>query len=246
MSKLDVLTGKKFQRLLVLDNYYRKNNRTYWTCQCDCGNIIDVYAGHLKNGHTKSCGCLKRDLAKEHMTKLSTNNFKDITGKTFGFLIPFQKTIERQDGSVVWKCKCTNCGTICLANEHALSRGDKISCGCIKSKGENKIKKILLDNNISFIQQKTFDSCRFLDTNSLAFFDFYIENKYLVEYDGDVHFNHTRGWNTKENFEKIRQRDAFKNSWCKEHNIPLIRIPYTQYEKLCIEDLLLETSNFII
>jgi len=37
-----------------------------------------------------------------------------------------------------------------------------------------------------------------------------------------------------------------KNTYCKEHNIPLIRIPYTHYNDLCIEDLLLETSNYII
>ena len=33
---------------------------------------------------------------------------------------------------------------------------------------------------------------------------------------------------------------------CKENNIPLIRIPYTHLNKLCLEDLLLETSNFIV
>ena len=35
-----------------------------------------------------------------------------------------------------------------------------------------------------------------------------------------------------------------KNNWCKENNIPIIRIPYTYQEKITIEDLLLESSNF--
>lgn len=43
-----------------------------------------------------------------------------------------------------------------------------------------------------------------------------------------------------------QEHDKLKNQWCKENNIPLIRIPYTRYNDLCIEDLLLETSNFII
>ena len=34
--------------------------------------------------------------------------------------------------------------------------------------------------------------------------------------------------------------------WCKDNNIPLIRIPYTHYKELKIEDLLLETSKFKI
>ena len=36
-----------------------------------------------------------------------------------------------------------------------------------------------------------------------------------------------------------------KNEYCIIHNIPLIRIPYTQLDSLSIEDLQLETSNFI-
>ena len=28
-----------------------------------------------------------------------------------------------------------------------------------------------------------------------------------------------------------------KNNWCKENNIPIIRIPYTYQEKITIEDL---------
>ena len=28
-----------------------------WSCICDCGNKTTVYAGHLKSGHTTSCGC---------------------------------------------------------------------------------------------------------------------------------------------------------------------------------------------
>ena len=44
----------------------------------------------------------------------------------------------------------------------------------------------------------------------------------------------------------IQERDTYKNQWCKENNIPLIRIPYTHLNDLCLEDLLLETSKFII
>ena len=53
-------------------------------------------------------------------------------------------------------------------------------------------------------------------------------------------------WNTKENFELLKKHDNIKNQWCKENNIPLIRIPYTHLDNLKIEDLKLETSSFII
>ena len=45
---------------------------------------------------------------------------------------------------------------------------------------------------------------------------------------------------------KIKYKhDLIKSKWCKENNIPLIRIPYTHFDNLCLNDLLLETSNFI-
>ena len=45
---------------------------------------------------------------------------------------------------------------------------------------------------------------------------------------------------------KVKERDEMKNEYCRSHRIPLIRIPYTQYEKLCLEDILLDTTKFRI
>lgn len=55
------------------------------------------------------------------------------------------------------------------------------------------IKEILLENNIPFEQEKTFDNCRFPDTNKKARFDFYVNNTYLIEFDGRQHIEPTTG-----------------------------------------------------
>ena len=47
-------------------------------------------------------------------------------------------------------------------------------------------------------------------------------------------------------FLERQEHDKLKNEWCKENNIPLIRIPYTHLKDLCIEDLQLETTTFLI
>ena len=47
-------------------------------------------------------------------------------------------------------------------------------------------------------------------------------------------------------FELIQYRDLFKNKWCKENKIPLIRIPYTHLNKITIKDLKLESSIFLM
>lgn len=53
-------------------------------------------------------------------------------------------------------------------------------------------------------------------------------------------------YNNAEQFAKTQSHDIQKNQWCQENNIPLIRIPYWHYNKLCLEDLQLETTNFLI
>lgn len=81
-------------------------------------------------------------------------------------------------------------------------------------------------------------------------FDFYVNQEYIIEFDGKQHFEECKGrentWFTEENLKTIRQRDEYKNNWCKKHNIPLIRIPYYVLENLTIEDLLLETTKYLV
>jgi hypothetical protein len=43
----------------------RKNGRPLWHCRCDCGNEIIVGANALRQGNTKSCGCLKLERAQQ-------------------------------------------------------------------------------------------------------------------------------------------------------------------------------------
>lgn len=144
----------------------------------------------------------------------------------------------------MWLCQC-DCGRTTLIDTS--NWGYIASCGhCNISKGEDKIEQILQKNNIKFERQKTFDSCRNIN---LLRFDFYLPDfDILIEYDGIQHYQYKANsdWNTKDNFEKTKINDSIKNKWCKDNNIPLIRIPYTKLDTLCIEDLILETTKFRI
>jgi len=68
MSRYIDLTGKKFERLTV-EKLISTSPYTKWSCVCDCGENVIVYANHLKNGSTRSCGCLRSILLKERLTK---------------------------------------------------------------------------------------------------------------------------------------------------------------------------------
>lgn len=50
------LVGLKFG-LLEVQSY---NGNGWWLCECECGNKLNVRGSTLKNGNTKSCGCLRR------------------------------------------------------------------------------------------------------------------------------------------------------------------------------------------
>lgn len=52
------LTGQKFGKLTVLSQAKSRNGRTYWLCECECGNQKEIQGSHLISGATKSCGCL--------------------------------------------------------------------------------------------------------------------------------------------------------------------------------------------
>ena len=72
------LTNKRFGRLVVIGKIGKnKKNNTVWHCKCDCDNEIFVEHNRLTSGNVKSCGCFRKDLAKE---KFSKYNIYDLYG----------------------------------------------------------------------------------------------------------------------------------------------------------------------
>lgn len=65
------LTGRKFGRLKIIKIVGRnKDRRIVWLCICDCGKYINASSHELLSGDTKSCGCLKKERACEHMRRV--------------------------------------------------------------------------------------------------------------------------------------------------------------------------------
>ena len=62
------LTGRKFGRWTVLRYDSKRNGKSYWKCECECGNTGDVSGQNLKKGMSKSCGCLKQEVHMERAT----------------------------------------------------------------------------------------------------------------------------------------------------------------------------------
>ena len=63
MAKCIDLTGQKFGRLTVINKVKSDNKNSRWLCRCECGKEISVSRVHLINGHTRSCGCYRKEVS---------------------------------------------------------------------------------------------------------------------------------------------------------------------------------------
>ena len=122
------LTGYRFGKLVVIarvsPEIYR-NGRVYWRVRCDCGTEKDVAGIHLKNGHTRSCGCMQR----EHASASASRRLIDLTGQTFGYLTVLTRDISRKRVKPYWLCRCV-CGGTASVSSANLKNDNAKSCGC--------------------------------------------------------------------------------------------------------------------
>lgn len=141
---------------------------------------------------------------------------------------------------------CSSCGEkwIATIGTRTVGRGCPF---CAQSGGEKKIRYFLKDNNLEFKPEFSFDDL-LSDLGNPLRFDFSVFQNgnilRLIEFDGGQHtryipFIHK----TIENFHASQKRDKMKDDYCKEHGIPLLRIPDTEFKN--IESILSKELNLI-
>ncbi len=119
-------------------------------------------------------------------------------------------------------------------------------CNQVYSKNEYLVQNLLEINNIRYIQEYKFNACK--DKSPLPF-DFHLTDyDCLIEVDGEQHFrpckfsNNISKEDVMKRFNNQKRRDEIKNKFCKEHHIPLLRIPYWEFENDNYKQIIL---NFI-
>lgn len=104
----------------------------------------------------------------------------------------------------------------------------------IASKGEKRIKEILKNINISFEEQFSFSDL-LGEKNNKPLFDFKLninDKILLIEYQGEQHYQPINFFGEEEKFLYQKKNDERKRKYCKKNNIPLIEIPYWDFEIL--------------
>ncbi len=213
---------------------------SYWNCRCKCGKEKVIPGYELRKGHTLSCGCYKG----KRLAQYSPIKKKDLVGKRYGNLTVIKDSGQRtpSKGEVLWLCQCDCGNTILVKTSHLeYKNGTELhttSCGCIVSKGEEKIAKILNNNNIKFNKQYTYNDLLSPKGYPLKY-DFLVDNRFLLEFDGIQHYEE---WSRSATTLKERQLyDKIKNEYAKSHNIPLKRIPYWDFDKITLENIMDDT-----
>lgn len=55
---------------------FKNRHGVYWKCQCRCGGEVTVESTMVIYGNTKSCGCLKKETARQNCLKRKTHGMK--------------------------------------------------------------------------------------------------------------------------------------------------------------------------
>lgn len=260
-AKETLVVGEKINKLTLKERRQLENKRNQWEwiCDCDCGTKdVHVLEYRLKNeklgidDNVGSCGCIRRE--KTNLGNKGNNKgtvetrYKYFTAG--GCPIVAETPYRDNNRSKVIMAECPQCGRIFPTVSR--SRGE--SCGCLSGRTPNKLEDYILKRNFKSINEREIG--KLLDKHAFPFephktfsdlideaflpFDFFVDNKYVLEYDGEQHFKQISFYD----YEYTHKHDLMKNEYCFTHNIPIIRIPYdTEYT---VDDLVLETTRFLL
>lgn len=211
-----------------------KNAQEKLEIQCECGSIFWTKFNHFKDSFQRQCPqcgyertAISKRLSQDHVRKYIESYGCKLLGE-----------YKNTDTNIRIQCKCGNeFDTLFVMFRDYDIHSCKICREKEKSnsKGEVKIEKWLIANNINYKLQYTFDDCKH---EKKLRFDFAILNKdnkvkLLIEYDGKQHFGlglfSSNQEEMKIQYNKVRNSDFTKTEYCFKKSIPLLRIQFNKY-----------------
>lgn len=205
----------------VLSQYSGAKNKV--DCECLIHNErFSMSAGHLLGGET---GCKKCIDIKFHLGGLKPH--EQFVKELFD-INPSIEVIGKYDGAKSnIEVKCLKCGHIWNPVASSLLCG--YGCPhCRVSKGEERVEKYLIENNIKFEHPKKFPDLR--NTNPLSY-DFYLpEYNTLIEYQGQFHDGTTSMVLREKYFDRQQKNDKLKRDYARNNNYNLLEIWYYDFD----------------
>ena len=219
LERVNNLVGKEYTFL----ERYIKGDTKIQVIHNSCGNIYKVRPSQFLNG-ARCSKCQHRSYIKT--TEEYEQEIYDLVGNEYEVLD------EYTGNKIHMKMKHVKCNSVYMVTPNTFLRGCRCPT-CNESYGEQKVRKWLEVNKIEFLTQYTFDDL-ISEFNNLLRFDFAVfynkEFKFLIEYDGQGHYSEKPFGLDVYNITK--KYDNIKNIYCTNFNIPLLRIPYWEFENV--------------
>ena len=218
----------------MIGKYVNNSTKIYFECP-DCKQLFKTIPNSIWCKQTLRCMTCSYNIRGKGFQK-------DITNIRFGSLVAIRQDYQKGD-MYYWLCRC-DCNRIKTVRLGHLTSGSTISCGLCnnKSRGNNKIYDILSSHNIEYEPEKVFKNCR---DKRLLPFDCYIPSLNIcIEYQGEHHYvdtYHNTHRSSGQSLQCTKRHDRIKRYFCEKHDIRLITIKYTRYDK--IEDILVKKLN---
>lgn len=202
----------------------------------DHGEFHQTFQNHIQGNGCPSCS----KIAGDNKKRSSPDQFFAKALERRGTFFDLSETVfEKRTSPIKVRCPehgyfeilaidflynktCPDCDQIEFEKQKAI----RLLAG---SKGEVFISYILTENNIPFEFQKTFEDCRNPKTGWKFYFDFYLPDiNTIIEYDGAQHFIPVEIWGGEDGLIEQQARDKFKNQYCQNKGINIIRIRYDE------------------
>lgn len=225
---------EKYGCKLVSDTYDSGNQKV--SIQCVCGNIFEQTLINYEYGTHRCQKCAQRisNEAKnkytyEYVQQLCKDNNCELLSQKNGKFIGYKD-------KVVIKCSCGEIFTTKLFMCLSYNKFTCTSCSYLNapiSSGEKRIEEYLKKHLYKYQKEYSFSDCK---KKYLLRFDFAVflndNNIKLIEFDGQQHFKPYEYYGGVEKFQDLCLRDSIKNEYCKNNNIPLLRICYKDIDKV--------------
>jgi hypothetical protein len=209
--------------------YYGGKKKVKITCPIH-GEFLQTAEHHLRGCDCPRCSIIDANILKNKTTKIFLENARHIHGESFIY-----NKVEYTHSKLPVIITCMIHGDFKQTpNSHLQGQGCPF---CKSSKGEQKIRNILINKHYNFKEQYRIKECR--NKKPLPFDFAILQNNNLIgliEYQGQQHFQEVKYFGGRKIFEVSKIRDNIKKEFCYNNKIPLLEITYKEQD--CITEII--------
>lgn len=208
----------------LISNTY-KNTDEKLDFKCSCGTPFKTTFYKFKNRNKRQCNDCGLGIIKNKMLTPLDEIIRMVESEGYSFI-----ENKTDGGDQKMLIQCDNNHNPYWVNVAKFKIGQRCP-HCNRSLGEEYISNELDKYKVKYKREFTFGDLLGSGGGYLRYDFALFRNENLVkliEYDGKQHFE--KAFGDEELFEKTKLHDEIKNKYAQDNNIPLLRIPYTEYE----------------